>query len=134
MYSRHVVAERLITNSVLAIKRTSLLWNSPLSCSVDKLDDIDNKYNNGYHSIVKMKPADVKSTHVWNLVKKLITKILYLEMVILLGYQILDTFLQKAMLQISLKSFLCLKKLKKVFYGHKLSVTLRAIKLLGPFT
>ena len=62
MYSRHVVAERLITNSVLAIRRTSLLWNSPLSYSVDKLDDIDNKYNNAHHSIVKMKPADVKSS------------------------------------------------------------------------
>ena len=61
MYSRHAVAKRLITNSVLAIRRTSLLRNSPLSCSVDKLDDIDNKYNNAYHSIVKMKPADVKS-------------------------------------------------------------------------
>ena len=28
---------------------------------IDKLDDIDNKYNNIYHSTIKMKPADVKS-------------------------------------------------------------------------
>ena len=26
----------------------------------DKLDDIVNKYNNIYHSTIKMKPADVK--------------------------------------------------------------------------
>ena len=29
--------------------------------SIDKLDDIVNKYNNTYHSTSKMKPADVKS-------------------------------------------------------------------------
>ena len=28
---------------------------------IDKLDDIVNKYNNTYHSTIKMKPADVKS-------------------------------------------------------------------------
>ena len=27
---------------------------------IDKLDDIVNKYNNTYHSTIKMKPADVK--------------------------------------------------------------------------
>ena len=31
----------------------------------DKLDDIVNKYNNIYHSAIKMKPADVKpSTYI----------------------------------------------------------------------
>ena len=29
--------------------------------SINKLDDIVNKYNNTYHSIIKMKPIDVKS-------------------------------------------------------------------------
>ena len=28
---------------------------------IDKLDDIVNKYNNAYHSTIKMKPIDVKS-------------------------------------------------------------------------
>ena len=28
---------------------------------IDKLDDVVNKYNNTYHSTVKMKPIDVKS-------------------------------------------------------------------------
>ena len=27
---------------------------------IDKLDDIVNEYNNTYHKIIKMKPADVK--------------------------------------------------------------------------
>ena len=29
---------------------------------IDKLDDIVNKYNNGYHSTIKMKPDDVKQS------------------------------------------------------------------------
>ena len=29
---------------------------------IDKLDDIVNKYNNEYHSTIKMKPVDVKSS------------------------------------------------------------------------
>ena len=29
---------------------------------IDKLDDIVNKYNNAYHSTIKMKPLDVKSS------------------------------------------------------------------------
>ena len=28
---------------------------------IDKLDDIVNKYNNTYHTTIKMKPVDVKS-------------------------------------------------------------------------
>ena len=29
---------------------------------IDKLDDIGNKYNNTYHSTIKMKPIDVTSS------------------------------------------------------------------------
>ena len=28
---------------------------------IDKLDDMFNRYNNTYHSIIKIKPVDVKS-------------------------------------------------------------------------
>ena len=32
---------------------------------IDKLDDIVNKYNNTYHSTIKMEPVDVKlSTYI----------------------------------------------------------------------
>ena len=47
--------------------------------------------------------------------------ILNLELVILLAYQNIKTFLQKAMFQTGLKRFLRLKKLKAPFYGHVIS-------------
>ena len=37
---------------------------------IDKLDDIVNKYNNTYHSTIKMKPVDVKSSTFIDLSKK----------------------------------------------------------------
>ena len=38
---------------------------------IDKLDDIVNKYNNSYHSTIKMKPVDVKSSTDINSSKKI---------------------------------------------------------------
>ena len=33
----------------------------PTNAYIDKLDEIDNKYHNIYHSTIKMKSVDVKS-------------------------------------------------------------------------
>ena len=38
---------------------------------IDKSDDIVNKYNNAYHSTIKMKPVDVKSNTYINLSKEI---------------------------------------------------------------
>ena len=58
---------------------------------IDKLDDIVNKYNNKYHSQIKMKPAYVKlKTHLLPLVKKLMIKTPNLKLMILLEYQNID--------------------------------------------
>ena len=65
MYSTHnegkfVVAERFIRT----LKNKSYKYMTSVSKNVyiDKLDDILNKYINTYHSKIKMKPADVKSS------------------------------------------------------------------------
>ena len=50
---------------------------------IDKLDYIVNKYNNTYHSTIKMKPFDVKSNIYINSSKE----ILNLKLVILLEYK-----------------------------------------------
>ena len=72
----------------------------------DKLDDIINKYNNKYHRTIIIKLVDEKRVHILTVVKKLIIKILNLKLVILLEYQNIKTFLQKAEFQIGLKKFL----------------------------
>ena len=64
MYSRHdegksVVAKRFIRT--LENKIYKYMTSISKNVHIDKLDDIMNKYNNAYHSTIKMKPADVKS-------------------------------------------------------------------------
>ena len=53
---------------------------------IDKLDDIANKYNNTCHRKIKKKSVDVESKAYINPIKKIIMKILNLELVILLKY------------------------------------------------
>ena len=62
---------------------------------INKLYDIINKYNNTYHGIIKMKPADVNQTHILNLVKKLMIKIQNLKLVMLLEFRNIKVFFQK---------------------------------------
>ena len=64
MYSTHnegksVIAERFIRT--LKNKIYKYMTSISKNVYIDKLDDIVNKYNNTYHSTIKMKPADVKS-------------------------------------------------------------------------
>ena len=73
---------------------------------IDKLDDILNKYNNIYHSTIKMKPLDIKSsTYIYSITKKVI-EILNLKLVILLKCQNIKIFFQNVILQINLNNFL----------------------------
>ena len=63
MYSTHnegksVAAKRFIRT--LKIKFVSILDFKSKNLYIDKLDDILNKFNNTYHSRIKMKPVDVK--------------------------------------------------------------------------
>ena len=55
-----VVAERFIR--ILRNKIYKYMILAPKNMYIDKLADIVNKYNNAYHSTIKMKPADVKSS------------------------------------------------------------------------
>ena len=85
---------------------------------IDKLDHIVNKYNNTYHGTNKMKPVDIKS----------MIKILNLKLVILLEYQNMIIYLQKAMVQSNFKN------LETLSHGQMLLVILKAKKLLERFT
>ena len=64
MHSTHnegksVVGERFIR--ILNNKIYKYMTSVSKNVYIDKLDDIVNKYNNTYHSTIKMKPFDVKS-------------------------------------------------------------------------
>ena len=64
MYSIHnegkpVVAERFVTT--LKNKIYKYMTSVSKNVYIDKLDDIANKYNNTYYSIIKMNLVDVKS-------------------------------------------------------------------------
>ena len=99
---------------------------------IDKLNDIVKKYNSTYHSTIKMKSFDMKSNRF--IVKKLIIKILNLKLVIFLEYQNIKIFLLKVALQINLKKFLLLKRLKMLCCGHMSLMILTGKNLLEPFT
>ena len=63
MYSTHderefVVAERFIRN--LKNKNYKYMTSISKNVYIDKLDDIVNKYNNTYHSTIKINTVDVK--------------------------------------------------------------------------
>ena len=68
MYSTHneeksVVDERF--TRALKNKIYNYITSICKNVYIDKLDDIVNKYNNTYHSTIKMKPVDVKlSTYI----------------------------------------------------------------------
>ena len=124
MYSAHnegksAVAERFVRTSKNVIYKymTSISKN----VYIDKLDNIVNKYNDRYHSTIKIKPVDAKSNTYINPSKEMM-KILHLKLVMLLECQNIKLFLQKAMFQIGLKKFLLLQKLKILFRGHILLV------------
>ena len=103
MYSTHNEGKFVRTLKNKIYKYITLLSKSVF---IDKLDDIVNKCNNTYHSTIKMKPVNVKSSTILTLVKKVIIKILNLKLVILLEYQNIKIFLKNVPLQIGLKKFL----------------------------
>ena len=109
MYSTHnegrsVVAERFIRT--LKNKIYKYMTSISKNVYIDKLDDIVNEYNNTYHSTIKMKPIDVKSSLYIDSGQEINDEDPNLKLVILLEYQNIKIFLQKAMFQIGLKKFL----------------------------
>ena len=112
MYSTHnegksVVAERFIR--MLKSKIYKYMTSISKNVYINKLDDIVNEYNNTYHTTIKMKPIDVKDNTYINTDKDINNK----EP----KYLNTKTFLLKATLQIGLKKYLLLKKLKILFHG-----------------
>ena len=60
MKKKPVTVQRFIRT--LKNKIYNYMTSIPLNTYIDKLDDIVNKYNNTYHSTIKMKPVDEQSS------------------------------------------------------------------------
>ena len=56
---KYVIAERFFRT--LKNKIYEYMTSISKNMCIDKLDDIVDKYNNTYHSTIKLKPADVRS-------------------------------------------------------------------------
>ena len=74
MYSTHnerksVIAERFIRT--LKSKIYKYMASISKNVYIDKLDDIVDKYNNTYHTTIKMKPIDVKDNTYINTSKEI---------------------------------------------------------------
>ena len=112
---KSVVAERFIRT--LKNKIYKYMTSVSKNVYIDKLDDIVNGNNNTYHRTIKMKLIDVKAIHILILINKLMIKSLNLKLVIMQEFQNTKTFLLNVILQIGMKKFLGLKKLKRQFHG-----------------
>ena len=88
---KSVVAERFI--KTLKSKIYKYMTSISKNVYIDKLNAIVNKYNNTYHTTIKMKPIDVKDNTYIDTSKKLIIKILNLKLVIMLEFQNVTTYL-----------------------------------------
>ena len=78
MYSTHNEGKSFFAERFIRILNNNIYMTSILkNVYIDKLDDIVNKYNNGYHSTIKMKYVDVKSTAYID--AKLMIKVILLE-------------------------------------------------------
>ena len=75
-----VIAERFI--GTLQNKIYKYMTSIPKNVYIDKLDGIVKKYNNNYHTSIKMKPDDVKDNTYIDFKKEVMIKILNLKLVI----------------------------------------------------
>ena len=138
MYSTHkegksVVAQRFIRT--LKNKIYKHMSSVSKNVYIDKLDHIVNEYNRTYHKTIKMKPADVKDNTYINFGKEVNDKdpdptFEVGDHVRISKYK---NIFAKDILQIGLKKFLILAKLKIRYHGHMLLMILMVKELLEIF-
>ena len=92
---KYAVAERSIR--ILKSKIDKYMISILKNVFIDQLNGIVNKYNNTYHSTIKMKPVDVKSSTYIDSSKKINEKDPKFKIVVFFEYQNIKTFLEKAM-------------------------------------
>ena len=109
---KSVVAERFIRN--LEKKMYKYMTSVSKNVYINKLDDIVNKYNNTYHSKIKMKHVDVNPNSYIDFSKEINDKSLKFKISDNFRISNIKIFLQKVNLQIGQRKFLWLKKVKYI--------------------
>ena len=92
---KYAVAERSIR--ILKSKIDKYMISILKNVFIDQLNGIVNKYNNTYHSTIKMKSVDVKSSTYIDSSKGINEKDPKFKIVVFFEYQNIKTFLEKAM-------------------------------------
>ena len=100
---------------------------------IGKLDDMVHKYNNTYHRTIKMRHVDVTSSIYFDSIQKIIRKVLNLKLMIMLEYQNIKRFLQKAMFQIGLRKVLMIKKVKNTVLWKYVISDLNSEEIVGEY-
>ena len=120
MYSTHNEGKSAVAETFIRTLKSKIykyMTSVSRNVYIDKLDDIVNEYNNTYHTTIKMKPIDVKGNTYINTDKEINNKDAKFKVGDRVRISKYKTFLLKATLQIDLKKYLLLKKLKILFRG-----------------
>ena len=135
MYSTHnegksVVAERFI--KTLKGKIYKYMTSISKNVYIDKLDDIVDKYNNTYHTTIKMKPIDVKDNTYINTSKEISNKDPKFKVGDHVRISKYKNIFVKGICLIGVKKYLLLKKLKTIPWTYVIN-DLSVEEIIGTF-
>ena len=83
MYSTHNEGKCLVVERFIITFKNKIykhMASVSINVFINKLEDIVNKYSNLCLNTTKMKPVDVKLTHILSLIEKITTKTLNLKL------------------------------------------------------
>ena len=83
MYSTHNEGKCLVVERFIITFKNKIykhMASVSINVLINKLEDIVNKYSNTCLNTTKMKPVDVKLTHILSLIEKITTKTLNLKL------------------------------------------------------
>ena len=132
MCSTHNEGRSIVERSIRTLNNRVQKYLTSISkiVYIDKLADIVYEYNNVYHSTIKIKSIDLKSSTHIDFGKESNEKGPKFNV----NYLNIKAFLQRVTFQISLKKFLWFKKLRILCRGQILVVILMMKKLFKCFT
>ena len=132
MCSTHNEGRSIVERSIRTLNNRVQKYLTSISkiVYIDKLADIVYEYNNVYHSTIKIKSIDLKSSTHIDFGKENNEKGPKFNF----NYLNIKAFLQRVTFQISLKKFLWFKKLRILCRGQILVVILMMKKLFKCFT